>query len=66
MNNIDNLPIPPIIKQYVENMLSDSVQIHARENYRDILDKVRIVCEESIKKFEKKMETSRHSNNRKK
>jgi hypothetical protein len=61
MNNVENLPIPPIIKQYIVNMMDNNIQTHARENYRDILDKIRIVCEEAVMTFDKGKRYNKHN-----
>jgi len=43
--------IPPAVKDCVEAMLSDKVQIDARNNYEQRVEAIRSYCEEALKKF---------------
>jgi hypothetical protein len=46
--------IPPIVAQYVTNCFDPNISAHVRQNYRDILDSIRELCNDAVKEFDKK------------
>lgn len=55
---IDNASVPPIVKDYILNVLNNNVPIHIRNNYRDLLFNIRHVCDEAIVQFDKELKKS--------
>ena len=43
--------IPPAVKDCVDAMLSDKVNIDARNNYEQRVEAIRIFCEDALKKL---------------
>lgn len=51
MTEIDNLP--PIIGQMINNMNNKNNDLHIRDNYAAMLEKIIVVCQDQINRFKK-------------
>lgn len=47
-----NDTIPPIVKEYILKMFNEN-SVHVKQNYRDNVDAIRVVCQEAVEKFDR-------------